>query len=276
MPSWVDTHCHLDSASLRLGPGEDWEQASQLSLERARAAGVAGFVAIGVGGIAATQQALHLAEHHDDVWCTLGVHPHDAGTATSDEEELLRGWLPRSRVKAVGEVGLDYHYDHSPRHSQRECFARWIAIARQAQLPLVVHTREAAEDTLELLASEGAGEVGGLIHCFSEDLSFARVALDLGFSLSFSGIVTFRSAVSVQEVAKWVPLDRMVVETDSPYLAPVPHRGRKCEPAMVAATGQFLAGLRGMAPEALAEVTSANAHRVLSLIPAQSAPRMAP
>ncbi len=153
---------------------------------------------------------------------------------------------------AVGEIGLDYHYDHSPRDVQRAVFARLIALARAVKKPIVVHTREAAEDTLAILASEGARDVGGTIHCFSEDRAFAERALDLDFDLSFSGIVTFKNSRTIQEVAAWAPFDRILVETDSPYLAPVPMRGKPCEPAYVAYTVARVAELRGMDLAALA------------------------
>ena len=165
-------------------------------------------------------------------------------------------------VVAVGEIGLDYHYDHSPRETQREVFARLIGLARELRKPIVVHTREAAADTLDILATEGARDVGGIIHCFSEDRPFATRALDLGFDVSLSGIVTFKSAVAVQEVAAWAPLDRILVETDSPYLAPVPMRGKPCEPAYAAYTLARVAELRGMDVTALAEATTANAERL--------------
>ena len=164
-------------------------------------------------------------------------------------------------VLAVGEIGLDYHYDHSPRDTQKQVFAKLIALARELKKPIVIHTRSAPADTLALLESEGARDVGGVIHCFSEDRSFAERALDLGFDISFSGIVTFKSSAAIQDVAKWAPLDRILVETDSPYLAPVPLRGKPCEPAYVVHTAKKVAELRGIALEALAEATTLNAAR---------------
>jgi TatD DNase family protein len=161
----------------------------------------------------------------------------------------------------VGEVGLDYHYDNSPRDVQRRVFADFIAVARRLGKPLVIHTRSAPEDTLEILQREGAADVGGVIHCFSEDRPFAVRALDLGFDLSFSGIVTFKNATSVHDVAAWAPADRILVETDSPYLAPVPFRGKPCEPAHVVHTARRVAELRGVSLPALAEASTANAAR---------------
>jgi TatD DNase family protein len=252
----VDTHCHLDPQYLPNGPDD--------VLARARAVGVVGFVVVGVGAdLAPARNAVALAKSAPDrIGASVGVHPHDAVSldAAAPYEELAA--LARDpNVVAVGEIGLDYHYDHSPREVQRAVFARLIGLAREVKKPIVVHTREAAADTLAILASENARDVGGVIHCFSEDRPFAEKALDLGFDLSFSGIVTFKSARAVHEVAAWAPLDRVLVETDSPYLAPVPMRGKACEPAYVAYTAARVAELRGMNTAALAEATTANAGR---------------
>jgi TatD DNase family protein len=161
-------------------------------------------------------------------------------------------------VSAVGEIGLDYHYDHSRRTTQRDVFARLVALARDVRKPIVVHTRSAPADTLDVLDCAGARDVGGIIHCFSEDRAFAARVLDLGFDLSFSGIVTFKNAAAVQEVAAWAPVERVLVETDSPYLAPVPLRGKKCEPAHVVHTLRYIADLRRMPEEELSAATLAN------------------
>jgi TatD DNase family protein len=166
---------------------------------------------------------------------------------------------------AVGEIGLDYHYMHSPREAQHETFRRLVRLARRVGKPIVIHTREAADDTLRILDEEGAREVGGVIHCFSEDRPFAARALDLGFDLSFSGIVTFKSARAIQEVATWAPPERILVETDSPYLAPIPMRGKRCEPAFVVHTARRVAELRGEAVEDVARRTSENARRLFGL-----------
>jgi len=252
-----DSHCHLDAGSFPEG--------ADAVLERARGAGVGAFAAIGVGSLEIAREAIALAERHRDVVATAGVHPHDAGTlddGLADELESLAG---RERVVAVGEVGLDYHYDHSPREVQRDVFRRAIALALRVNKPLVVHTREAAGDTLEILESERARDAGGIIHCFSEDRAFAERALELGFYLSFSGIVTFKNARSVQDVAAWVPDDRFLVETDSPYLSPVPLRGKKCEPGYLVHTARRLAELRGVSPERLAEQATTNTAHVFRL-----------
>ena len=248
--TWFDTHCHLDSEHNPAGP--------DAALERARAAGVSAFLCVGVGGMSQAEQALALAEQHPDVYASAGVHPHDAARDGSLDFSAL---FAHPRLLAVGEVGLDYHYDHSPRETQAEIFRRYIALARALQKPLIIHTRSAAEDTLQILETEGARDAGGVIHCFSEDRAFATRALDLGFYLSFSGIVTLKSARAIQEVAAWAPDDRILVETDSPYLAPVPLRGKPCEPAFVVHTGKYVASLRGVEPAHLAALTTENARR---------------
>jgi len=248
--SWFDTHCHLDSEHNPGGP--------EAALERARQAGVSAFLCVGVGGLSQAEQAIALAERHSDVFASAGVHPHDAERDAQLDFEPL--WH-HPRVLAVGEVGLDYHYDHSPRDLQAAVFRRFIALAKRLQKPLIIHTRSAAEDTLRILESEGARDAGGVIHCFSEDRAFATRALDLGFYLSFSGIVTFKSARAIQDVAAWAPADRVLVETDSPYLSPVPLRGQRCEPAFVVHTGKFVAALRGLDEAHFAALTTDNARR---------------
>jgi TatD DNase family protein len=254
-PHLVDSHCHLDP--------QYFPECADDVVARAEAVGVGGFVVIGVGeDLAPARAAVELASRcPSKVAAVVGVHPHDA--TTLDEASLVE--LSRLAadpcVVAVGEIGLDYHYDHSPRDTQRAVFARLIALARELHKPIVVHTREAAADTLALLASEGARDVGGVIHCFSEDLAFAKSALELGFDLSFSGIVTFKGARSIHEVAAWAPEDRILVETDSPYLAPVPLRGKPCEPAYIVHTAARVAALRGVTVDVIARATTRNAER---------------
>ncbi len=248
--TWFDTHCHLDD--------EHNPDGVEAALERARQAGVTTFLCVGVGGLAQAEQALALSERHSDVFASVGVHPHDA--ARDGQLNFERCWA-HPRLLAVGEVGLDYHYNHSPRETQVEVFRQFIALARRAHKPLIIHTRNAAEDTLQILKSENARDVGGVIHCFSEDRAFATRALDLGFYLSFSGIVTFKTARAIQDVAAWAPSDRVLVETDSPYLAPVPMRGKRCEPAFVVHTGAHVAGLRNVEQADFAALTTENARR---------------
>ena len=262
----IDTHCHLDA---------QYFPDSDEVIGRAKTAGVERFVVIGVGrDLRAARAASVLAKKREDVAAAVGVHPHDAkemlgpgpGRTWNDAmlaelSEIAR----RSEVVAVGEIGLDYHYDHSPRDVQHAVFARLIALAREVKKPIVIHTRSAPADTLDILDREGAREVGGIIHCFSEDWAFATRAMDLGFDLSFSGIVTFKNATSVHEVVKKAPADRIHVETDSPYLAPIPFRGKKCEPAYIVHTARRVAELRGIRLEDLAPTLRDNVARRLGL-----------
>jgi TatD DNase family protein len=254
----VDSHCHLDPAYLPSGPGE--------VLTRAKAAGVGTFVCIGVGrDLGAARAAVALAAERDDVYATVGVHPHDAAqTDESGFEEIAR--LARDpRVVAIGEIGLDYHYDHSPRDVQKAVFRRMIALARELRKPIVIHTRSAPADTLAILEEEKARDVGGIIHCFSEDRAFAERAIGIDFDLSFSGILTFKSAHGIREAARHAPADRILVETDSPFLAPVPLRGKPCEPAYVVHTARCLAELRGESFDTVASLTTRNAQKRLGL-----------
>jgi len=253
----IDTHCHLDPQYFPEGADE--------ALARARAAGVTGFVCIGVGSLQQAQAAVELAGRRADVWASVGAHPHDAAGCDDALLEQLTRLAEAPRVVAVGEIGLDFHYDHSPRERQAEIFRRFIGLARQLKRPIIVHTRSAAEETLAILREEKAHEVGGIIHCFSENKDFAARALDLDFDLSFSGIVTFKRATDIQEVAAWAPASRILVETDSPYLAPVPLRGKRCEPAHVVHTARFVAELRGTTLEELSRITSENAARRLGV-----------
>lgn len=259
----IDTHCHLDE--------HYFPEGADAVMDRARAVGVGGFVVIGVGeSLQPARDAIELARRVPDrVAATVGVHPHDAsrlvgvGGLDAAEAAEFERLAASSEVVAIGETGLDYHYDHSPRAQQRDAFAWQIALARKLGKPLVVHTRTAPADTLDVLASENARDVGGIIHCFSEDWAFAARALDLGFVISFSGIVTFKNAKAIHEVAAKVPDVSYLVETDSPYLAPIPHRGKPCEPAFVVHTAARIAELRGETREAVALATTRNATRVL-------------
>ena len=252
----IDTHCHLDAGYFPEGP--------DAAIERAKLQGVEAFVVVGVGStLEQARQAVALAARRPDCHAVTGVHPHDASAVDAAMLDELEQLAASPHVVAVGEIGLDYHYLRSPREAQQAVFRCLIGLARALKKPIVVHTREAAEDTIALLTEEGARDVGGIIHCFSEDRPFAQKALDLGFDLSFSGIVTFKTARSIQDVAAWAPIDRILVETDSPYLAPIPFRGKPCEPAHVLHTARRVAELRGMSLEDLAARTSENARRRL-------------
>jgi TatD DNase family protein len=252
----IDSHCHLNYEGLV-------ERQDEV-LENARQRGVQGFLNI------STRQrewndVIGVAERHADVWASVGVHPHEADAHPDLGAKALAEATSHSRVIAIGECGLDYYYENSDRQAQRERFQAHIEAARQTELPLVVHTREAEADTTEILETAvREGGVAGVLHCFTGSAELARKGLDLGFYVSLSGIVTFKNATALQEIAKWLPSNRMLVETDSPFLAPVPHRGQKCEPAFVADTAAFVAKLRGEAPDTLAEATTENFFRLFS------------
>jgi TatD DNase family protein len=248
---WFDTHCHVHDERLPGGVAA--------AVEAARQAGVTGMVTVGCDR-ATSLAAIAVAEAHPDVWATVGLHPHDATNGVDSIVDLL----DTPGIVAVGETGLDYHYDHSPRDVQRDAFAAQVQLAHQRRLPLVIHTRQAWDDTFDILIAEGT-PAHTVFHCFTGGPTEARRCLDIGASVSFSGIVTFKSATELQEAAKIVPLDRILVETDAPYLAPVPHRGRPNQPAWVPVVGRFIADLRDMPADTLAAVTSANASTLFGL-----------
>ena len=255
----VDSHCHLDAAYFPEGPDE--------VLSRARAAGVSHFVVIGVGADAsAAEHAVALSRRLGDVSATVGMHPHDARMLDERLSVRLAELAREPCVVAVGEVGLDHHYMHSPPDVQERVFREMIQLARRLSKPIVVHTRSAPGDTLRILEEESARDVGGIIHCFSEDRPFAQRALDLDFDLSFSGIVTFKNAAAIQDVARWAPSDRILIETDSPYLSPMPRRGKRNEPANLVHTTRYVAELRGVSFEEIAQQSSQNAVRRLTLV----------
>ncbi len=246
----VDSHCHLNYEGL--------VDDQQGVLARARAAGVGGFLNI------STRQrewadVVGTAEREPDVWASIGIHPHEAEQHADLGEGALLEAAAHPRVIAIGESGLDYYYDRSDRAVQRDLFRTHIAVSRKTGLPLIVHTRVADEDTATILAEEtGKGAFPALIHCFTASPEFGRKMIDLGLTISISGIVTFKNARELQEFAPEIPSDRLLVETDSPFLAPVPHRGKTCEPAYVLNTAQFVADLRGESVEKLAEQTTRN------------------
>jgi len=252
----IDSHCHLNYEGLA-------ERQAEV-LDNARARGVGGFLNI------STRQRewddiIAVAARETDVWASVGVHPHEADSHPDLGAGALVQAADHPRVIAIGECGLDYYYDKSDREAQRERFEAHIEAARQTGLPLVVHTREAEADTAEILsAAVREGGITGVLHCFTGSAELARKGLDLGFYISLSGIVTFKNAQDLQETVKWLPAEQMLVETDAPFLAPVPHRGQKCEPAFVADTASFVARLRGEQPEQLAQTTTANFFRLFS------------
>jgi TatD DNase family protein len=253
----IDSHCHIDV--------EQFDHDRDEVVARAREAGLAEMLV--VGGIdeeAGLERALAVAERFH-LPATAGVHPHLARRADTKVYEQIRGLAREGRVVAIGEIGLDFHYDLSPRDVQREVFRAQIRLAREVGRPVVVHTREADEETAAILEEEGAAEVGGVVHCFTGGRELARRSLALGFHISFSGIVAFPRAEVIQEVAREVPDDRLLVETDAPYLAPPPHRGKRNEPAFVAAVARCLAEVHALPVEQVAEVTGANARELFGL-----------
>ena len=246
----IDSHCHLNY------PGLVEDQVGVLA--RARAAGVTGML-----GISTKQHEWHdviaIAEREPDVWATVGIHPHEADAYADIDTAKLVEAAAHPRVIGIGETGLDYYYDHSDRAQQQRSFRSHIAASRATGLPLIVHTRDAEADTTAILREEmGKGAFPGVIHCFTASREFAETALDLGFYISLSGIVTFKNARDLQETAKIVPANRLLIETDAPFLAPVPMRGKTCEPAFVAHTARFVAELRGVSPEELMRATADN------------------
>ena len=245
----VDSHCHLDHENLQ--PGFD------AMLNRAREAGVEYMLTIGTGGGPPDLEcAIRLADRLPDVLATIGVHPHDAAKADAQTWEQLRVLTHHKKVVAFGEIGLDYHYDFAPRDVQRDVFVRQLEIAAETKLPVMIHTREAWDDTFELLERHWKGD--GIMHCFTGGPAEAERSLELGFHLSFGGVVTFPKAEALREAARLVPDNRLLVETDAPYLAPVPHRGKTNEPAFVAETVRKLAAIRDDTPERIAEITFHN------------------
>jgi TatD DNase family protein len=251
----VDSHCHLDDSKF----DADREQV----IERALAAGVTRMMAIGTGdGPADLRTAIRQADHYPFIFATIGVHPHDASKATEETFVEMRELAAHSKVLAVGEIGLDYHYDFSPRDVQRTVFQRQLEIAGESGKPIVIHTREAWADTVSILREHWRG--AGIMHCFTGDEAQAREALGLGFHLSFGGVLTFPKAESVRAAARITPDERLLVETDCPYLAPVPHRGKRNEPAFVVETARRLAEVRGTNAEAIAGLTTANFDRLFA------------
>jgi TatD DNase family protein len=253
---FIDSHCHLNYKGLV----ED--QAAVL--QRARVAGVSTMLNISTRE-SEWDDVVEVAERHTDIWASVGIHPHEADAHPDIDTAKLVDRARHPRVVAIGETGLDYYYDKSDREQQRTSFRSHIAAARDTGLPLIVHTRDAEDDTASILTEEmGKGAYTGVIHCFTASDAFAEVALDLGLFISISGIVTFKNAKDLQATAAKVPQDRLLIETDSPFLAPAPHRGRACEPAFVVDTARFLAEIRGESVDELACYTSANFHRLFT------------
>lgn len=259
---WIDSHCHVTA--------EEFETDRDAVLERARAAGVGRMVAIGSGyGVERNERAVALAARDPDIFATVGVHPHEAKELDDAGRAALRGWLARPGVVAVGECGLDYWYEHSPRDVQRRVFAEQVALARELGLPVSIHVRDRGTDAytelLDIWEQEGGGDVEGVLHCYTHDLAYARRALDRRLRISFSGILTFKRDRGLREVAAALPLEHLLVETDAPLLAPEGHRGRRNEPAWVVRVGEILARVQGVGVEEVAERTAQGARALFRL-----------
>jgi len=253
----VDSHCHLDRLKLDKYDGD-----LTRALQSARDAGVGKMLCVGIS-LDNREAVTSLAERFDDVVASVGVHPLDVESGLATEQQLLE-WGRHPKVVALGESGLDYYYSDESKRVQQESFAVHLRAAAQAKLPVIVHTRDARQDTLDLIAEHGSQESAGVLHCFTESWEMARAAMDMNYYVSLSGIVTFKNAEDLREVARKMPLDRLLVETDSPYLAPIPYRGKPNEPAFVREVAQFVADLKGISFEKLCEITGAIFHRLFS------------
>jgi TatD DNase family protein len=254
----IDSHCHLDFAEYANDRGE--------VLARARGAGVTAFVCIGSGkDTVSAREAVALAGAEPDVWAAVGVHPHDVARMSEADWTELEGLARAPRVVGIGETGLDYYYDHSPREAQLAAYERFVGLARAARRPVISHVRDAHDDAARLLRDAGAADVGGVIHCFTGGVAEARKYLDLGHHLSFSGIITFKNAGPIREAAAFAPLERVLVETDAPFLAPIPHRGKRNEPSFIVETLRVLAEVRGASVADVDAATTENTRRLFGL-----------
>jgi TatD DNase family protein len=253
---FVDSHCHLDYPDFEI-------EGVETIVQRAQVAGVTHFLTI-CTEIAKFPGVLAIAERFPFMHCTVGTHPHHAADEVNVTKEQLVAFTKNSKVVGIGETGLDYHYNHSPAAEQQKIFAQHIEAAVETDLPLIIHTREADEDTVRIMRDVGGSKARGVMHCFSGGMDLADRSLALGFYISFSGIVTFKKAEDLREIVKHVPLDRILIETDSPYLAPIPHRGKRNEPAFVVHTAQTVAALKGISVEELGNRTTENFFRLFS------------
>jgi TatD DNase family protein len=255
----VDSHCHLDFPEF----AEDFEQI----MSRAAEANVGLMLTI-CTHLSRFPRVLAVAERFDNVYCTVGIHPHEAGEEIAVTAEQLITLADHPKVVGFGETGLDYYYEHSPREAQKRSFRAHIEASRIAQLPIIIHTRDADEDTAAILEEEiEKGTFPGLVHCFSSSRALGEKAVDLGLYISLSGILTFKKSQDLRDTARDLPLDKLLVETDSPFLAPIPHRGKRCEPAFVAQTAAVLAEIKGLSPAALADVTTDNFFSLFTKVP---------
>jgi TatD DNase family protein len=256
----VDSHCHLDFA--------DFAPEREAVIERARAAGIGTMVTI-CTRLDEFPAVRAIAETHADIWCSVGVHPHEAADYAETTADELATLAAQPRVIGIGETGLDFHYDHSPRDVQERIFRTQIAAARASGLPLIIHAREADAEIAHILKEEGAA--AGVLHCFSSGRALAEAALELGFYISISGIVTFKNADELRGIVRDVPVERLLIETDAPYLAPVPYRGKRNEPAYVVEIAKVLAETRGVSLEEISRQTTENFFRLFGKVPAGAA-----
>ena len=257
---FIDSHAHID--------GPEFDADREDIIERAHAAGVSVILNVGTGDphSGAFERAVELGKTHSSVYTSIGTHPHDARLYDDTAEEKIKTLIQNERVVAWGEIGLDFHYDNSPRDVQMEVFKRQLRAARECDLPVIIHTREAESETIQILKDDYEGaERRGVFHCFSGSMDLAQRALELDFMISFSGIVTFKKADELREVAKHVPLERLLIETDCPFLTPVPYRGKRNEPAYVVEVARCLAGIHGMDVEEVGRITTENFYRFLNL-----------
>jgi len=251
----VDSHCHLDRLKLDKYGGD-----LKLALAAAAEQGVEKMLCVGIS-LENREAVVAIAEEYDQVVASVGVHPLDVEAGLASEQDLL-DWAKHPKVVAIGESGLDYYYSDQTKALQQESFGIHLRAASEAKLPVIVHTRDARQDTLDMIKEHGSEESAGVLHCFTESWEMARSAMDMNYYISLSGIVTFKNAKELQEVARKMPLDRLLVETDSPYLAPIPYRGKPNEPAYVKEVAQFVADLQGISYQALIEATGENFHRL--------------
>ena len=257
---YIDSHAHIE--------GTEFDADREAVIQRALDAGVERIVCVGDGEVAANSHAaaFRIAEEYPFIYTTVGVHPHEARLLDDELYPKLQDLSQHPKVIAWGEIGLDYHYDNSPREVQREAFRKQLRMAREAGLPVSIHTREAEADTLAIIDEEWKDSgLGGVIHCFTGTRAFAEAAVDLGFLISFSGVITFKKAEDLRETARRLPIEKLLIETDSPFLAPVPYRGRRNEPAYVVETARAIAELRVITVEAIGRATSENFTRLFKL-----------
>ena len=254
----IDTHAHLDDPKFESDRDE--------AIKRAKDAGLENIITVGTWQKGHDlKPVIELAERYDFVYAVLGVHPHDAGDAGEDAFNEIKELSAHSKVIAIGETGLDYHYEHSPKNIQKTVFIKHIQLAREINLPLTIHSREAQDDTLDILKEEGVRDIGGVLHCFSGSYEMAKKCLDMGLYLSFTGVVTFPKASNIHEIARKIPIEKLLVETDCPYFAPEPHRGKRNEPSFIVETAKKIAEVKGLSYADVARITTLNAKALFGI-----------